>query len=58
VALPLGACLHVLVDHAPAADNVPRALRDEGQEVAAVTPEAGRWRIVVVKRAQHAMYRG
>jgi tRNA 2-thiouridine synthesizing protein A len=49
--LPLGAELHILVDHAPAAENVPRSLRAEGQEVVSVTPEGGRWRIVAIKRA-------
>jgi len=49
--LPLGTELHVLVDHAPAAENVPRSLRAEGQEVVSVVPEGGRWRIIVVKRA-------
>jgi tRNA 2-thiouridine synthesizing protein A len=57
--LPLGAELHVLVDHAPAADNVPRSLRAEGQEVVSITFEGarehGRWRIVAIKRAQHRL---
>ena len=50
--LPLGAELHILVDHAPAADNVPRSLRAEGQEVVSVAPENGRWRIVAIKRVE------
>jgi tRNA 2-thiouridine synthesizing protein A len=54
--LPLGAELHILVDHAPAADNVPRSLVAEGQEVVSVTTEGAaegtRWRIVVVKRTE------
>ena len=54
--LPLGAELHILVDHAPAAANVPRSLVAEGQEVVSITTEgttAGtRWRIVVVKRTE------
>jgi tRNA 2-thiouridine synthesizing protein A len=58
--LPLGTELHILVDHAPAADNVPRSLRAEGQEVVSViaegiaegAAEGGRWRIVVIKRAE------
>lgn len=53
--LPLGAELHVLVDHAPAADNVPRSLVDEGQEVVSVTSEGARWRIIAIKRAQHRL---
>ena len=56
--LPLGAELHVLVDHAPAVDSVPRSLRAEGQEVRSVAPEGDgegtRWRIVTIKRAQRA----
>jgi TusA-related sulfurtransferase len=55
--LPLGARLDVLVDHPPAADNVPRSLRAEGQEVLAVTAENGRWRIAVCKRADPALRR-
>jgi tRNA 2-thiouridine synthesizing protein A len=54
--LPLGAELHILVDHAPAADNVPRSLRAEGQEVVSVVAIGGaevpRWRIVTIKRAE------
>jgi tRNA 2-thiouridine synthesizing protein A len=50
--LPLGTELHILVDHAPAADNVPRSLRAEGQQVVSVAAEDGRWRIVAVKRAE------
>jgi tRNA 2-thiouridine synthesizing protein A len=53
--LPLGAELHVLVDHAPAADNVPRALRAEGQEVVSVATEGPRWRIITIKRAEHRL---
>ncbi len=50
--LPLGAELHILVDHAPAAENVPRSLRAEGHEVVSVSPEGPRWRIVTIKRAE------
>lgn len=50
--LPLGAELHILVDHAPAADNVPRSLSAEGQEVVSVAAEGARWRIVAIKRAE------
>lgn len=52
--LPLGAALEVVVDHAPAAENVPRSLAGEGQEVVSVTADGARWRIVVVKRATPA----
>jgi tRNA 2-thiouridine synthesizing protein A len=55
--LPLGSRLDVLVDHRPAADNVPRSLRAEGQEVLAVTPEGSRWRIAVRKCAEPASRR-
>jgi tRNA 2-thiouridine synthesizing protein A len=48
--LPVGAELHIVVDHAPAAENVPRSLRAEGHEVVSVAPDGPCWRIVVVKR--------
>ena len=50
--LDMGTELHIVVDHAPAADNVPRALTDEGQEVVAVRREGQRYRIIVIKRAE------
>jgi tRNA 2-thiouridine synthesizing protein A len=50
--LPMGAELHILVDHAPAAENVPRSLVAEGQEVVSVAAEGARWRIVAKKRAE------
>ncbi len=50
--LEMGAELQVLVDHAPAAENVPRALRDEGQEVVAVEKEGARFRITIIKRSE------
>jgi tRNA 2-thiouridine synthesizing protein A len=53
--LPLGAELQVLVDHEPAADNVPRSLQAEGQEVVSITRENDHWRIVAIKRAQHRL---
>jgi tRNA 2-thiouridine synthesizing protein A len=53
--LPLGARVEILVDHAPAATNVPRALAAEGQEVVSITEEPGRWRIVAVKRREHRL---
>ena len=55
--LPLGAELHILVDHAPAADNVPRSLVAEGQEVVSVTAEGARWRIVARKRCEPHLLR-
>jgi tRNA 2-thiouridine synthesizing protein A len=48
--LPLGTELHIVVDHAPAAENVPRSLAAEGQEVVSVTAEGARWRIIAIKR--------
>ncbi len=53
--LPLGAALTVIVDHAPAAQNVPRSLAAEGQEILAVEPAGATWRIRVVKRAEHRL---
>ena len=50
--LPLGAELHILVDHAPAAENVPRSLTAEGQEVVSVSQQGARWRIVTIKRSE------
>lgn len=50
--LPIGTELHILVDHAPAAENVPRSLVAEGQELVSVAAEGARWRIVVVKRSE------
>lgn len=50
--LPLGAELHILVDHAPAAENVPRSLVAEGQEILSVAADGARWRIVAIKRAE------
>jgi tRNA 2-thiouridine synthesizing protein A len=50
--LPLGAELHIFVDHAPAAENVPRSLVAEGQEIVSITPQGARWRIVTIKRSE------
>jgi tRNA 2-thiouridine synthesizing protein A len=50
-ALPLGSRLRVLVDHPPAARNVPRSATEWGQEVVTVTEiAAGRWEIQLIKR--------
>jgi tRNA 2-thiouridine synthesizing protein A len=51
--LPLGAELEIVVDFAPAAENVPRSLRAEGQEVVAVEKLESSWRIRAVKRREH-----
>jgi tRNA 2-thiouridine synthesizing protein A len=57
--LDMGSELHIVVDHAPAADNVPRALSDEGQEVVAVRAEGNRYRIIIIKRADpHLKHNG
>lgn len=49
--MPLGATLHVLVDHEPATRNIPRSARDWGQAVDAVAPAGpGVWRIAVRKQ--------
>ncbi|HRC55926.1 MAG: sulfurtransferase TusA family protein [Myxococcales bacterium] len=48
--LELGACLRLVVDHPPAAANVPRSLREWGQRVLDVQPAtAGTWQIDVQK---------
>ena len=49
-ALPLGARLRVRVDHEPARRNVPRSAAEWGQEVVAVTDDAGGWVIELIKR--------
>lgn len=52
-ALPLGARLTVAIDHAAAATNLPRSLREWGQEVAAVAADgSGQWTIAIVKRVE------
>jgi tRNA 2-thiouridine synthesizing protein A len=50
--LDIGSELHIVVDHAPAAENVPRALTDEGQEIVSVRAEGNGHRIVVIKRTE------
>ena len=54
-ALPLGARLRVVVDHAPARRNIPRSAAEWGQEIAAIEDPADgdphpRWTIVLIKR--------
>ena len=41
--------LLVVVDHAPASRNVPRACREDGHEVLFVEEDAGAWKIRVRK---------
>ena len=53
--LPLGAELEIVVDWAPAAENVPRSLTAEGQEVVAVEKRENQWRIRAVKRKEHPL---
>jgi tRNA 2-thiouridine synthesizing protein A len=53
--LPLGATLTLVVDHPPAAQNVPRSLTAEGQEVISVERVENRWRIVTIKRREHRL---
>lgn len=49
--MALGARLRVLVDHEPAARNIPRSAREWGQEVTAAGPAGdGLWTIDIVKR--------
>jgi tRNA 2-thiouridine synthesizing protein A len=49
-ALPLGSVLTVLVDHAPAARNVPRSAEAWGQAVEGVRDRGdGRWEIALRK---------
>ncbi len=56
--LPLGARLTIVVDHPPAATNVPRSLAADGQavlEVRSLDDGGGRFLIVVEKRAEHPL---
>jgi tRNA 2-thiouridine synthesizing protein A len=48
--LPAGARLRVLLDHEPAARNVPRSLREWGQTVLGVAAGDGVWTVDVEKR--------
>jgi tRNA 2-thiouridine synthesizing protein A len=48
--LAAGAELRIVVDHAPASRNVPRACREDGHEVITVVETApGQWEILVRK---------
>jgi len=52
-ALPFGGVLRVLIDHAPAAHNIPRSATEWGQEVLAVTPlDDHRWSIDLRRRVR------
>lgn len=48
--LPMGATLEVIVDNAPASQNVPRSCTEWGQEVVSVTAHGDRWSIAITKR--------
>ena len=51
--MPLGARLRVLVDHPPAATNIPRSAVAWGQEVVRVDPvDTGAWAIEIIKRVE------
>jgi tRNA 2-thiouridine synthesizing protein A len=48
--LAKGAELRIVVDHAPASRNVPRACKDDGHDVVRVSEIAdGEWEIIVRK---------
>jgi len=53
--LALGSELRIVVDHPPAADNVPRALRGEGHEVVAVERDGDAFIIRAIKRTEHRL---
>jgi TusA-related sulfurtransferase len=53
--LPLGSELLIRVDHAPAAEQVPRALRGEGQEVLSVVRDGHSFVIRAIKRTEHRL---
>ena len=45
-----GQVLRVIVDHLPAVDNVPRSMKNEGQEILEVGPISDTdWHIVIKK---------
>lgn len=52
-ALPFGGTLRVVVDHAPAARNIPRSATEWGQEVLAVRAvDERRWEILLRRRVR------
>jgi tRNA 2-thiouridine synthesizing protein A len=52
--LAAGAELRIVVDHAPASRNVPRACKDDGHEVCSVRETAaGEWEIIVRKGVEY-----
>jgi tRNA 2-thiouridine synthesizing protein A len=52
-ALPIGGVLRVVVDHAPAAGNIPRSAAEWGQEVLGVRAlDEARWEIDLRRRVR------
>jgi tRNA 2-thiouridine synthesizing protein A len=52
-ALPFGGVLRVVVDHAPAAKNIPRSAAEWGQEVLGVRAlDEARWAIDLRRRVR------
>jgi tRNA 2-thiouridine synthesizing protein A len=52
-ALPFGGVLRVVVDHPPAARNIPRSATEWGQEVLSVHAlDDGRWAILIRRRVR------
>jgi tRNA 2-thiouridine synthesizing protein A len=56
--LPLDAELIVIVDHPPAAENVPRSLTGEGHQVVSVDKDGNRFYIRAIKRTHHRLAKG
>ncbi len=49
--MEIGETLRVLIDYEPSAVNVPKSMRDEGQEVIAVNKiDENQWEILIRKR--------
>ncbi len=49
--MQVGQVLRVIVDYQPSAENVPKSMREEGQEVLAVNQLNGNeWEIIVRKK--------
>ncbi len=49
--MQVGQVLRVIVDYKPSAENVPKSMREEGQEVLAVNQLNGNeWEIIVRKK--------
>jgi len=49
--MEVGQVLRVLIDYEPSAENVPKSMREEGQEVLSVRRlEEGLWEILIRKK--------